>query len=235
MRRLLIEQANEIIKLEGEDHKHFATVLRANVGDEIETTCGDGFVYIYQAFEITKTYTKLKKVNYREDNSEAKHNVTLFMPVLKSDKNELVVQKAVELGVKKIIPFISTFSQAKNIRKERLIKIAREAVMQCGRSFVPEITDVVDFNELICKMNDYNLIVFPYEKATGNDLHTFLLQAKYLDSVGIIIGSEGGFSDKEIAQIYQAGAVNFGLGERILRAETACIATASIVGYMIGV
>ncbi|MBQ4049866.1 MAG: 16S rRNA (uracil(1498)-N(3))-methyltransferase [Clostridia bacterium] len=232
MRRILVDSCQEIIKLIGDDHKHFSTVKRATVGDVAQATCGDGFVYTYEVTAISKTETTLKMLDRTKDESEAKIDVTLFMPVLKGDKNDLIVQKVTELGVKKIVPFVSTFSQAKNVRKERLDKIAREAVMQCGRSAVPEITELYELKNLSQQLKSQDCLIFPYEKAKDNELKTFLTKNRP-SACGIIIGSEGGFSDEE-AKILSEITQPVSLGKRILRAETACIAVVSAVMYELG-
>ncbi len=233
MRRILIDRADETVKLTGEDHKHLSTVKRAATGDKIQATCGDGLVYTYEISGISKTETFLKKLDAKEDNSESDISVTLFMPVLKGDKNELVVQKATELGVKRIVPFVSTYSQAKSIRKERLEKIAREAVMQCGRSYIPEICEVTQLNELNKQLSLLDAIVFPYEKEKSRGLKELLKESDGIKNLGIIVGSEGGFSDAEAEELARL-ARPVSLGKRILRAETACIAVLSAVMYELG-
>ena len=232
MRRILVDSCQENIKLTGDDHKHFSMVKRATVGDVALATCGDGFVYTSEVTAISKTETVLKMVDRVVDESEANIDVTLFMSVLKGDKNDLIVQKVTELGVKKIVPFVSTFSQAKNVRKDRLDKIAREAVMQCGRSAVPEISEVCEFKNLAERFKDFDCLIFPYEKAQDNELKSFLAKNRVL-SCAIIIGSEGGFSDEEARALSEI-TEPVSLGKRILRAETACIAVVSAVMYELG-
>lgn len=233
MRRIVVDNVNEKIVLLGGDHKYFAVVLRAKIGDVVEVCCGDGFVYDYKVVAISKDRTELAKIGKRKDDTEPKTNLTLFMPVLKGDKNDYVVQKLTELGVKRICPFVSEFSQAKSLKADRLEKIAREAVMQCGRGAMPVIDEVMSFDDALSRFSECDAVVFPYEKEQGADLKSAAQTLVGARNIAIIIGPEGGFSDDEASSVARF-AKPVTLGKRILRAETACIVCASIVLYELG-
>ncbi len=242
MRKLFTEKADKILNLTGDGHKHLSLVLRARVGDEITVATGDGFDYLYTIDTITRTETVLKQTGRRENLSEPKTELTLFTAVLKGDKNESVVRACTELGVMRICPVVTEFTVAggDSYRLERMRKIALEAAKQSGRGRVPEICAPVSFDEMVIGLSRYDRVIFPYERATETDMRQYLRRIfsgdthKILLKLAAIVGSEGGFSEREAAVLTESGIVPVTLGKRILRADTACITVCAAILYEAG-
>ena len=236
MRKLFFDKLKdekEII-ITGDDHKHIAFSLRMRKGDEI-VICSGGVDYTAKISEITKDRTCAEIVGKARNLSEPDTSVTLFFGALKGDKNDYIVQKCTELGVKKLVPFVSAYSSVtkENIKTERLNKIALEASKQSGRGCVPEVCETIKFNDLLDLLSDYDLVVFPYEHEEQLALSEFLSSSKR-GKTAIVIGSEGGFSSSEAEKIREIAGASVTLGERILRADTACVAVLSVLMYALG-
>lgn len=175
MRKLFINKTDgSEIKISGDDHKHIAYSLRMKKGDEI-TVCSDGTDYTAVITNIGKNETVAEVVGKARNVSEPFSDVTLFFGALKGDKNDYIVQKCTELGVKNFVPFISEFSSVtrESVRPERLNRIALEAAKQCGRGFVPPVQNVITFNDLSDLLASFDTVVFPYEQeenSTFNDI-----------------------------------------------------------------
>ena len=161
----------------------------------------------------------------------AKTEVTLLCGYLKGDKTEYSVQKAVELGVKKIVVFRSEFCAAymNENKLARLNKVSAEAAKQCGRSVAPAVLYADDFASAL-DMTDAENKLFACEFAGGStaDLRSFS------GSTAVVVGSEGGFSQREAALAREKGFSTVWLGKRILRADTAAVAVLSVVMWNLG-
>lgn len=239
MKRFFVDSVCETPVLDGEIHKHLSVVLRAKVGDEVVLCCGDGYDYICRITSVSRTETKLSLCRKERNESEPTVRVTLFMSIMKGDKNDLVVQKAVELGAYAVYPVYTEFVQGydRNVRTDRLNKIALEAAKQCGRSVLTKVYSPINFSETVGLLSEFDTVVFPYEKAITPSLKEFLQARKRetdICNVAVLIGSEGGFSDAEAQMLAQNGVVSVTLGKRILRAETANIAVLSVIMYELG-
>lgn len=232
MKKLFVDKISQDNVLEGDDHAHVSVVLRARVGDELVLCDGDGYDYTFQIVRIESKRTFLKLISKEETTTEPKAKVDLFVALLKADKLEWVCQKCTELGINAIQPFISEFVQVKkeSVKVERLNKICKEAAQQCGRGKVPVLREPIKWTEMTSKLGDYDNVLFLYEK-DGASLKDIKLKG---ESVAIIIGSEGGFSDKEASELSSMGVTTINLGKRILRAETACVTATTLVMYEMG-
>lgn len=240
MRRFFVLKENingNFITIDGGDFSHLKNVLRLKENDKVVCICGDGkhyFCYI-EKIELSKAICKIEKIEIAK--TSPKTNVVLFQPLLKNENFELVIQKLTELGIKKIIPFESSFavSKWKEEKLARFNKIAVEASKQCGRAEFLEVERQITFKSLLQKIKEFDLVIFAWEKANeNNSLKQILSQNQNLKNIGLIIGSEGGFSENEANSLIEAGAKPVWLGERILRAETASIAVASVLMYTCG-
>ena len=154
----------------------------------------------------------------------------------KGDKLETVIQKAVELGVSKIIPFESSRCikrpKAEKAEKQtqRLQRIAEEAAKQCGRAKIPEITSPMGYREMLGEAKAASLSLFCYENEDGSTVKS-ALPDKIPESISVIVGSEGGFSAEEAALACESGAMSVSLGKRILRCETAPLFALTAISY----
>ena len=232
-RRFIIERKienDEVFEIVGEEAKHIF-VLRNNVGDIIEVNdkkC--------EILDISKQTIKCKVVESAEVKGIPKVNITLYQALLKADKMEYVIQKAVELGVSKIVPFNRKnvgvkWDEKDKIKKvERYNKISREASKQCGRSDIVDVCNVETFNNILTEIKKHKTCIVAYENET-NSLKEFLRNNNEIDEIAIIIGAEGGFDKKEIDMLLENGCMSISLGDRILRAETASLNLISILMY----
>lgn len=233
MRRFFVDSVSTAPILRDDAHKHLSVVLRAKPGEEVILCPGDGKDYVCRIEEIRRTETVLSLLRVLESKTEPTVSVTLFSSVMKGDKNDWVVQKAVELGVHEIYPLHTRYVQNHNgVKTERLNRISLEASQQCGRSMRVTVHDAITFAEIKEILPSFDLVVFPYEKAEKPTLQTFLREnSREVHRVAIIVGSEGGFSEEEAELLVSCGVTPVTLGKRILRAETANIAVLSAVMY----
>lgn len=227
------------IKIEGIEHNHISKVLRSKVGDKIVCLPNDGTLLFCQIVSFSKLATTVKIDRVEQSESETKTSLTVFVPLLKSDKFEFLITKLTELGVKKIVPFESQFMTAKptkNDKTERYTQIAKDACKQCRRAKLIEIENLISFDEMLNQIKNYDYAFFAYENERTQKLSSFNLQSSTVEgclhkNIAMIVGSEGGFSTQEAEKIVNANAKIISLGNRILRAETACLALASILQY----
>ena len=171
--------------------------------------------------------------NYQ--NTDLPIKIVLFQGLPKSDKMELIIQKAVELGVHSIVPtemarcVVKLDDKKKKSKKERWQAIAESAAKQSKRSEIPEVCDVLSYDEALKKAAELDLLLVPFESKNGmRDTKEALSQIKSGMSVGIIIGAEGGFDELEIEKAQSSGGRIISLGRRILRTETAAITAAAM-------
>ena len=232
-KRFFVENISEnTAVLEGDEFVHAKTVQRVEEGSEICLLDGSGKEYTAIVAKIEKRRLVAHITGTSEGDREPKTSVYLLIGGLKGDKTELVVQKACELGAEKVGVFSSEYCSAffNENKIERLKKVSREAAKQCMRSRAPEI---VYFNNLQSALNsaeNYANKLFACEFAESSDKDL----SKLSGSTAIVIGSEGGFSEKEFELSKNLGFSTVYLGRRILRAETAAIALLSIVAHSLG-
>lgn len=247
MRKIFTDKIEDCLVLSGEEHKHLSIVLRAKMGDTVIVCCGDGYDYNYGIESFSKNETTLLLQDKTENFCDANIKLSLYTAILKGDKNEYVARTCTELGVTEICPLITKYIQVKSdsYKIERIKKIVLEASKQCGRGSLPIVNYPIDIAALPGKLCDYDLVIFPYEKAKDNDIKTVLaskineFESRIDDKndplkVAIIIGSEGGFAEEEAELLCKANATCVTLGKRILRADTACTAVCAMVMCQLG-
>ncbi len=233
LKRFFVDKIEDITVLEGEEFEHAKNVLRIGVGAEIILLDNSGKEYTAVVSQVEKKRMLLNIVREEVGEREANVNVCLLFGYLKNaDKNEFIVQKAVELGVKKIYVFSSEFSSAyMNANKlERLNKVSKEAAKQCLRSVAPEVEYFDTLDKALSATENYPNKLFACEFATESKCDVASLQG----DTAIVIGSEGGFSREEEELAAVKGYSSVTLGKRILRAETAAVALTSVVMFALG-
>ena len=241
MARFFINKENVIdnqITITGNDAYHIARSLRMAVGDEI-TVCDErGTEYACTLCRIRDEECLCDILSRRDGTTESPVEITLFMAYPKGDKLETVVQKSVELGVCRVIPFESSrcikrpHDEKLGKITDRLSRIAEEAAKQCGRSRLPQVERMIKFPELLSLIPSFDLALFCYEGDGAASLKSVLAEnGKPGSSVAVIIGSEGGFSKDEAEAIISKGAKCVNLGPRILRCETAPDYCLSAISY----
>lgn len=231
-RRFFVDKICDELIVEGEEFRHAVSVLRIKEGENIIVCDNSGDEYLATIIKINKKDFLAKILEKREGNCEATEDVTLICGYLKGDKTELIVQKAVELGVKKIVVFSSEYSSAymNENKLARLNRVSVESAKQCGRAIAPKVEYASDFERALAFGEQANCKLFACEFAEKSDI-AFSEVAK---STAIVVGSEGGFSKKESELALQKQYKMVYLGKRILRAETACIALCAIVMNALG-
>ena len=233
LKRFFVDKIEEMTALSGEEFEHAKNVLRIGVGDEVILLDNSGKEYTAVVAQVEKKRMTLNVVREEIGEREAAADVCLLFGYLKNaDKNEFIVQKAVELGVKKIGVFSSEFSSAyMNANKlERLNKVSKEAAKQCLRSVAPEVVYYDTLEKALVSADGYANKLFACEFATDSQRDVGTLQG----STAIVIGSEGGFSRAEEERANELGYASVTLGKRILRAETAAVALTSVVMFALG-
>ena len=233
LKRFFVENIGETTELCGEEFEHAKNVLRLGVGAEVILLDNSGKEYTAVIAVVEKKRMLLNVVREAVGEREADSDVCLLFGYLKNaDKNEFIVQKAVELGVKKIGVFSSEFSSAymNENKLERLNKVAKEAAKQCLRSVAPEVVYYDKLEKALLSAQGYDNKLFACEFATESKADVGALKG----SVAIVIGSEGGFSREEEEMANAQGFASVTLGKRILRAETAAVALTSVVMFALG-
>lgn len=228
--RLIIDYAEvftgKIIELSKGDKKYLFNVLRFSPGGIVLILDGKG--KSFKAKIIDKNHIEI--LSEDEHIKEDSLNLILCQSLLKGEKMDFIIQKSTELGVKKIIPFISERCVVKNTYKiERWKKIAKESSEQSGRLTVPEISSILAFDDLIKSID--NGLLF-WEKGQ-NSLIDALFKLNLSNPMFLIIGPEGGFSSDEAKKALNKGIKIASLGKRILRADTAAIFSLSIVSFLL--
>lgn len=224
-----ITKQNEQIIVTG-DEVHHINVLRYKIGDVAYIN-----EYEVKIEKLQKDILEGSVIGVLPKKGIPKVDITLIQSYLKSDKMDYVVQKAVELGVKEIIPVLTKNTIVKldakdKIKKvERLSKIAKEAVEQCGRTDTVNVCPVSEISHI--DFSVYDSVIICHETST-TPLKKTLANINNAKKIAVIIGPEGGLDSKEVDNVLESkNAITVSLGERILRAETASFAILSILDY----
>lgn len=235
-RYFLDEVIGEQAFVRGDEAKHLVKVMRIEKESCVTLCSRDGYDYHCAACSVSEKEVIFDILSSQKNPAEASKKLTVYMALPKSDKLEFVVQKMCELGAANLVAFESDFCIAKlwkkgDNKRQRLQKIADEACKQSGRSIPLQVDEPITFKQLLTKLSSHQLNLFFYENTAGRLRD---ISFENIENMSIIIGSEGGFSEKEAAQILEHGAVHIGLGKRILRCETAAVTAASAVMLLAG-
>lgn len=224
-----IDEASRTVCVLGEDAFHIARSLRMAVGDALTVCDGDGRDYECTLTKIRDSEVRCEINSAFDCPAEPPYRATVYQALVKGDRLDTTIQKSVEFGACRIVPFESSRcivrlknekEGAKSVRRRR---IAAEAAKQCGRGIVPEVGDPIPFKEMLAEAAKSELTVFCYENEGENMLGTALemLRNEPPKTVSVIVGPEGGFSQQEAQEAQESGIRIFGLGKRILRTESA--------------
>lgn len=217
------------IFISGEEFSHMK-VLRQKVGYKVVVCTGDGKDYEGTVSEINADNAVVKVDAIKDNKNDPALDITLFQALPKGDKMSLIVQKCTELGARKIVPFLSEFTEETKFNRDRMQRVAKEACKQCGRSLICEVGKLCSFSDIPDMLKDYDLVIMPYENATCGKTGD-VKGLKEARKIAVIIGSEGGFSEKEVSLAKECGAEIVSLGRRILRCETAGLVTIALIAY----
>ena len=228
------------VTIDGDDVKHIYKVLRLENGDRVNINDCDGKEYLGEIISADKKEVKVNLLKELEVSNESNLKLVLFQGLPKSTKMDLIVQKGTELGISEITPVITERVVVKSElgefnKTERWKRIALEACKQSKRSLIPEINTPIEFQELLNRTKEFDLVVVPYENAEDFGIKNLI---EYIDhevkKVAIVIGPEGGFEDSEIKELLDRGSKIVTLGSRILRTETAGFVCATLLQYELG-
>ena len=234
-----IRKEEGIVTITGPDVNHMKNVLRMQPGEEVAVSNGsDGLEYRCRIASYEEDSVNLDLLFVREENVELPAKVYLFQGLPKADKMELIIQKAVELGVYEIIPVATDRAVVKLDQKkeksklERWNAISEAAAKQSRRAIIPNVHGVMNFRQAIQYAETMQVRMIPYELAEGMEQTRAMFD--HLDgkeSIAVFIGPEGGFTREEIAVAKACGIEPISLGKRILRTETAGMTVLSILMY----
>lgn len=236
-----IEMEEKRVTILGSDVNHIKNVLRMKIGEEIAVSNGmDKKDYRCGIADFTEDSVICELRFIKDDGLELPSQVYLFQGLPKADKMELIVQKAVELGVHQIIPMATKRAivkldekKAKN-KIERWQGIAEAAAKQSKRRVIPQISQVMSMKEAVALAKDMDVKIIPYELAEGMaETKKIIENIRPGQSVAIFIGPEGGFEDNEIQAALENGIQPITLGKRILRTETAGFTTLAWIMYQL--
>ena len=229
MQRYFIK--NKELKLEESDIRHIKKVMRMNINDLIEVVYNNK-LYIYrinnlEPFEISLV-EEVEESNYKHI------NLTVAVALVKEQKMDFLLQKATELGVDEIIPIISERTVVKIDKKNtnkisRWIKICKEASEQSHRMNIPKIHEIINLKGLSDVKANAKIVCNTNEMS--KNIKKVLQDVKKSDTMIIVVGPEGGFSDNEINYLLENGFISTTLGENILRAETVPLYILSVINY----
>ena len=253
MKRIFLEKLSETIEITGKDANHLANSLRAKRGDKIIAVdkFGNTATLELTNFDSEKIFAKC--VSEITKTEILKKRVTLADCLPKQNKFDNIVEKSTELGIDKLQPLISdrTIARPGNFRAksklDRWSRIVKEAAEQCARDTLPEIGEILELSnwlkEIAPTLGKFEnkkfdgkgaLLLFCYEKETEDNLAKVLHAYKNCDcekNIIILIGPEGGFSEREVREIKNCGGVSVSLGKTVLKTDTAAISALAIVQY----
>lgn len=234
----------------GQDARHIVRVLRLGPGDEIEVVDGTG---AERRGLITWAASDEVQLTLAEGNDVCREPsvfISLLQGVPKGDKMDEVIRRNTEVGVGRFVPVVTERTVARPDptaaprRVERWRRIAREAAKQSGRQRVPDVLDIMSFQEALAFIRlsaeacagegDDHLTIMPWELERSRGIREVLRERSGARDIFVLIGPEGGFSREEVGQAVECGAVTCGLGPRILRTETAGLVVASVILYEAG-
>jgi 16S rRNA (uracil1498-N3)-methyltransferase len=242
--RSAFDDKQNSVTLIADEARHLREVLRLKPGDEVYVFNGEGKEFLSRIEESRRDTARLQIIReVQPARPESQLQLTLALALLKGEKFDLVVQKATELGVSRVVPVVTKHADIRlrgesdaTKRVTRWLRIAMEAAKQSGRAVVPTVTNVITFASLIETTTAVELgsyLMFS-ERDGQSLLHIKQNMATGVNQMTALVGSEGGWSDEEIAAARAAGWLVVTLGGRTLRAETAAIAVTALLQHVFG-
>lgn len=219
----------DTVTILGEDAHHLSRALRGAVGDTVTVCDMSRMEYECKLTAFLPDRVLGQILSATPSHTESPVHITLYQALPKGDKLDTVIQKAVECGVCRIVPFeserciVRAKADSEERKTERRNRIAAEAAKQCGRGILPEVAPTVSFDEMLCQAASADNVLFCYEGDGTLPIGCLLAQIAPREgrSLALVVGSEGGFSVAEAERARACGFAMTGLGKRILRTETA--------------
>ena len=231
-----------IVTVRGDDAHHISRALRMAVGDRITVCDMRATEYECELTDFLADCVKARILCAAQSAVEPPVAITLYQALPKGDKLDTVIQKAVECGTFRIVPFesercvVRAKADSEARKTERRQRIATEAAKQCGRAVLPVVESTCTFAQMLSDAAQNDVVFFCYEGDGTLPVGKLLQERDWhaTSSIGIVIGSEGGFSREEEILTSDLGYASVTLGKRILRAETAAVALTSVVMFALG-
>lgn len=219
---------NAIIALKEDDMHYICNVLRLKVNNKLRIFNDHSGEFVANIVSLGKKelHLHIEKLLQLPKKSQ---KLVLAPCLIKNDKMADMLSMSVQLGATEIIPIISEHTVHRNFRKDRFEKIVIEASEQSERCDIPTILDSISLQELLAS-SKYDHIIYANENESENG--TLSADIAKLENIVLIVGPEGGFSDKEFDMLEKAGAISVSLGKNILRAETAAIKLLSYIQFL---
>lgn len=221
--------------IDGGEFSHAKNAYRLREKDEIDLIDGTGFIYNGRISKILKTGIEVEILNKEKADIEPRIKIILYHGVIKLPKLELILEKGVELGIYEFAPVYTERTQYKlsHAKLERMKKIVKTAVCQCGRSIFPEVKEPCELKDIVSKIkpNDLNVFLNEAEKNYAQTIKNLFSSAKNkkFNAINLVLGPEGGFTPEEALFLRSHNFHSVTLGGRILRAETAAIAALAVL------
>ena len=226
-----------LVTLSPEDSAHICRVLRHRQGDSLSLCDGQGTDYLGEILSPQPQGVVVQITHAQPSCSEPSVDVTLYAGLSKGERFDFLIQKAVELGARRIVPFTSRYcvvkveERDKQKKQARMEKIALEACKQALRSRLVEVAPICTFEQAVAQAAQSQCPLFLYEKENRQSFSQLLKQGRHCQSFGVVTGAEGGFSPEEAAYALAQGLPSVSVGPRILRCETAPLAALSAILY----
>ncbi|MBQ6757668.1 MAG: 16S rRNA (uracil(1498)-N(3))-methyltransferase [Selenomonadaceae bacterium] len=237
MKRIFLEKITDELTISGADANHLARSLRARRGDKITAVDGAGNCAVLELIDFDKETIKARRVSTLQQ-VLAERKIILADCLPKQNRFDNIIEKATELGVDKIEPLISerTIARPSALRAqsklERWQRIAKEAAEQCARNTIPQIGEIRTLDDWLKNLPplDDTLLLFCWELEQETTVRE-VLRANIDKNIIVLIGSEGGFTEREVNAIKTAGGISVTLGKRILKTDTAAISVLAMINY----
>lgn len=232
--------ANNTILIDESDSHHIKNVMRMHVGEKVIACIkGTNKIFLCEIVDLDKKVS-LKVIEEKEENNELGIKVSIAHGLVKKDKQEEVIRRLVELGAYRYIPIQMDRSVIKlkkdeyKFRNDRLDRIIKEASEQAERNDFLILNDVLSFTDLVKSFSEYDLVLFAHARKKDElSLKKYLNIDKSIKNILVIIGPEGGFSEKEEKTLFENDKVHtISLGKRVLRTETAPLAAMAILSFL---
>lgn len=233
-------EPGEELELDEHNTHYLRNVLRLKSGEKVRLFGKADGEYEAVVTDTASKQLKLTVVNKLPGAAGGAVRITLAQSLPKTDKMDLIVQKATELGASRVVPFVSSRSipvltpEKARQRRERWQKIALEASRQCRRPDIPEVAEVIPFDRMLESAAEPDLKLILWEEESGTKIKS-ALKASRADAITVTIGPEGGFSPEEVEAARARGFIPVSLGPQVLKTETAALAALAIIQYEKGI
>ena len=230
------EISSDTIRIGQPERHHLVNVLRLEPGEDVQIFDGEGNSYTVRLTDIDSPFATAS-IHDRQFYPPIPPHITLFQAIPKSDKMDLIVQKATEIGVDEIVPMICQRSIPKRAaavqekRRDRWQRIAVEASKQCKRPRFAKLLATRKVEKCLKKAQNLDLSLFLWENEEERGIKKILRSHRQVESIGLFIGPEGGFSEEEVKDAVQSGCIPTTFGQSILRTETAAIVAVALAVY----